>query len=211
MRLWSNAPTWHSIDVVIVMVVAFTAKIASSLGTSCPLCIALRYTLSDFVPCQYQSVYYFQQVWTPVAQPEGIIKDSDGFFKSTTLAALGHRVQLGHPPGHRCPIPTPSPHGKFTVIDTNGIHSLIVDFCGCFEGSLDHGIQIRQFGWYPATVRAPRSAATMRVLQLFQLVSFESKTSTQDFYRAIERLTDNTGLEKIKVRWYHLCIQHCNQ
>ena len=127
--------------------------------------------------------------------------DDIGYFDSVTLADLGFHVQLGHCPGERCAMPIPSPHGKFTVIDVNGIHELLLDFCGCSEGPSrrDHGIQIRQYGWYPATVRAPRSAATMRVLKLFQLVSFESKVSTQDFYNGIARCTDNSGTKKIKV------------
>lgn len=133
----------------------------------------------------------------PNVHPVGA--DDCGFFQRITLADIGLRIQLGHRPGDPCPKATH--YNNFTVIDINGIHEVNINFCNCLEGSRDHGIQIRRFGWYPATVRAPKSAATIRVLKLFQLLAFESKMSTQEFYKAIERCTHNIGVVEIKVHF----------
>ena len=38
--------------------------------------------------------------------------------------------------------------------------------------------------------------ATFQILQQFHILSFESKTSTYEFYSALVRLSDNTGTQK---------------
>jgi hypothetical protein len=53
---------------------------------------------------------------------------------------------------------------------------------------------------YPATVVNPKTAATFRALELFELLQYESKLSTYEFYQTISRLTDNTGTCEPKVR-----------
>jgi hypothetical protein len=49
-------------------------------------------------------------------------------------------------------------------------------------------------------VTNPKTAATFRVLEFFELLQYESKLSTYEFYQTISRLTDNTGLCELKVR-----------
>ncbi|KAG1720353.1 uncharacterized protein EDB91DRAFT_1240417 [Suillus paluster] len=110
-----------------------------------------------------------------------------------SLKALSLHIQLGHPVFN----------GKFVLIDTNGIHEVGLDFCGC-ETSNSHVRQLLRHGWFPSTSTDPRTAATFQLLCHFQLLSFKSKVSTYEFYHSLVCLTDNMGLTKPK--WRHLKI-----
>ncbi|KAG2101317.1 uncharacterized protein F5147DRAFT_812283 [Suillus discolor] len=113
------------------------------------------------------------------------------YFQCTSLRDLGLRMQLGHPPGVSCCNPVPAFDAEFTVLNTNGIHST-------------HAIQLLRARWYPATSTDPRTAATFRLLDHFQMYTFESKGSAFEYYQALSRLTDNTGAKRPKDRYESL-------
>lgn len=123
------------------------------------------------------------------------------FFATTTLSKLGLRIQLGHPVGETCVNPVPAKGDNFVVIDLSGIHNVKLDFCGCERAEIAR-TQLLRFRWFPATVKEPHTAATFRVLKYFQVLTFESKASGFQFYHALHRLTDNTGLDPPKVCSY---------
>ncbi|KAF7974583.1 hypothetical protein HWV62_11966, partial [Athelia sp. TMB] len=114
------------------------------------------------------------------------------FFERVSLKSLGLRVQLGHSVGDTCSNPVPSYDNTFTVIDIQGIHQIHLDYCGC-ETAQARTVQLLRASWYPATTSAPRTAATFRVLEHFQILTFESKASGFALYNTLARLTDNTG------------------
>ena len=108
-------------------------------------------------------------------------------------------VQLGHPVGKSCCRPQYFSKGEFIVIHNNGIHVVSLAFCGC-ETAATYSQQLLRIRWLPATSDRPRTAATFQVLEEFQLLSLESKLSSYDFYNALARRSDNTGLRPPKVR-----------
>lgn len=116
------------------------------------------------------------------------------FFVKTTLKDLGLRIQLGHPLGDTCLNPVRCPKDDFSIIHTNGIHEVGLDYCGCGKSNQRHLIQLLRSRLFPATVVAPKSAATLDVLDIFDFLSYESKMSPFEFYYSLERLTDNTGM-----------------
>jgi hypothetical protein len=59
--------------------------------------------------------------------------------------------------------------------------------------------QLLRMSLFPSTTSDPKTAATFRVLEQYHLLSFESKTSAYEFYHALHRMSDNTGLLLIKV------------
>ncbi|KAG0698806.1 hypothetical protein DFH29DRAFT_983758 [Suillus ampliporus] len=122
------------------------------------------------------------------------------YFVTISLKKLGLRVQLGHPVGEHCLLPQRAFNDDFTLIDTNGIHEIGLDFCGC-EVAERHTKQLLHTAWFPATSTDPRSAATFRILEQYHLLSFESKASGYEFYHSLARLTDNTGLQPRKDRY----------
>ncbi|KAG1864793.1 hypothetical protein F4604DRAFT_1882005 [Suillus subluteus] len=121
-------------------------------------------------------------------------------FTVVSLKDLGLRVQLGHFAGDSCLLPKRAFNDEFTLIDTNGIHNIGLDFCGCATAQT-HTKQLLRAAWFQATTADPRTAATFRILEQYHLLSFESKASGYEFYRSIARLTDNTGLHPQKDRY----------
>ncbi|KAF7323380.1 CxC2 domain-containing protein [Mycena chlorophos] len=114
------------------------------------------------------------------------------YFSRTSLRALGLRVQLGHPPGEACSAPHPA-HSDFTVIHSNGIHSVAVDFCACHLCKDAHHVQLLRTRWYPATSDQPRTCATFVALDAAHAMSLSSKATLFAFYEHLEWLTDGSG------------------
>jgi CxC2 like cysteine cluster associated with KDZ transposases len=146
-------------------------------------CILLRYVLPRYMVC---STNKQTQEW------------NGSFFQRTNLKLLGLRIQLGHAPSHRCYNPRPSSGNNFIVVDTNGIHEVALDFCGCDTAQLRYK-QLLRARWYPATTTDPQTAATFNVLEHYHLLSYESKVSAYEFYHSLARRSDNTGLSTIRV------------
>ncbi|KAG6809653.1 hypothetical protein H0H92_015320 [Tricholoma furcatifolium] len=107
-------------------------------------------------------------------------------------------VQLGHLGRERCPL-REAGNKDFTVLHTNGIHSLSVYFCGCREG-YTHYQQLLDAGWFPATVLDPQTCATFEVMRHFHTLNLQGKISAFDYYVSLKLLTDATGLTKIPDR-----------
>ncbi|KAF8993262.1 hypothetical protein BDZ89DRAFT_973013, partial [Hymenopellis radicata] len=114
------------------------------------------------------------------------------FFWRTTLADLGLRVQLGHPPGEACSNPFPG-DPKFTIIDVDCIHRVNLYYCNC-QFVQPRDIQLLRRQLYPATTVSLETCATFRCLETFQMMSFMSKISAYEFYWTLSRLTDNLGI-----------------
>ncbi|KAI6004158.1 hypothetical protein EDD15DRAFT_2385219 [Pisolithus albus] len=121
------------------------------------------------------------------------------FFQKTSLKSLGLRIQLGHIPGEICGNPKCAFNDDFTVIDSHGIHPVAVDYCDCKSVKIS---------WFPATAVNPRSATTFRLLQEFQLLSFESKVSAYEFYQSLAHNSDDNGRYESFIcsirEWHHL-------
>lgn len=118
------------------------------------------------------------------------------FFERISLAQLGLRVQLGHPVGERCFGATPAFVKGFTVMDINGIHLINLDLCQCGMGNQLPAIQLLRARLFPATFTNPHTAATFEVLDLFEMLSYQSKITGFEFYHTLSRLTDNTGVKR---------------
>jgi hypothetical protein len=94
----------------------------------------------------------------------------------------------------------------FVIIDCDQIHQVGLDFCGCGQSSKGQVEQLLKRRLYPATVVNPKTAATFQVLETFELLQYESKLLTYEYYQTISRLTDNTGLCVPKVRVFPTCV-----
>lgn len=111
------------------------------------------------------------------------------------------KIQLGHPSGDECCSPKQAFNDDFTVIHSNGIHSVSLLYCDC-QNSFRPTIQLLRAKLFPSTTIEPRTAATFDVLETFQMLSFTSKTTAYDYYNALHARTDNTGTLPLPV-----CIQ----
>ncbi|KAM6493722.1 hypothetical protein JOM56_010083 [Amanita muscaria] len=117
------------------------------------------------------------------------------FFVSVSLRSLGLIIQLNHRGQHLCSNPEANTGDVFTVIDLDGIHSVSVNFCACGYRTQSRYVQLLRTGLFPVTSEHPQAAITFRTLELFELLSYESKVSAFEYYRTLSRLTDNTGMK----------------
>ncbi|KAJ7027028.1 hypothetical protein C8F04DRAFT_965726 [Mycena alexandri] len=118
-------------------------------------------------------------------------------FERKTLKSMGLRIQLGHWTSFNrlCSVPTPASGDDFIIVDSNGVHEVGLDFCGCGQAELPT-VQLLRGRLWAATTTNPKTAATFAVLRRYQILSFESKCSTQEFYESLARLTDNLQHKK---------------
>ncbi|KAI9070213.1 hypothetical protein FKP32DRAFT_1558354 [Trametes sanguinea] len=124
-------------------------------------------------------------------------------FEHTSLKALGQVVQLGHRhEGQPCSNPIPA-RKDFSVIDLNGRHQICLWFCGCDNAAAagDHAQQLLRFDLYPATDCEPNTVFTFALLEHYHIQSLQGKISMYDYYTSLERMTDNTGTEKLRDRY----------
>lgn len=132
-------------------------------------------------------------------------------FIKTSLKEMGLTVQLNHT-GMYCGNPTPC-HSKISVLHTNGFHDVSIQYCGCSRAIPIH-LQLLRRGLYPSSQLTPKTCATFESLRHLHLFALTTKASTYDFYRALDRLTDNTGLSsptyrykalfRMVLQWRHL-------
>lgn len=124
---------------------------------------------------------------------------------------MGLKVQLNHA-SHVCENPNPC-HSSFLVLHNNGIHEVAVQYCGCSRAIPPH-IQLLRRGLYPGSQQNVRTCATFSLLDLLHKLALTTQSSTYDFYRALEKLTNSTGvavpksryrtLFRINMQWRHL-------
>ncbi|KAG2151533.1 hypothetical protein DEU56DRAFT_869093 [Suillus clintonianus] len=120
------------------------------------------------------------------------------YFEFASLKSLGLRIQLGHALGHTCPKPCRAFNDDFIIIDSHGVHEVLLDFCDCALATT-HVQQLLRMSLFPATTAVPKTAATFCLLEEFHLLSLESKVSGYQFYYALMRRSDNTRINPIKV------------
>jgi hypothetical protein len=104
---------------------------------------------------------------------------------------IGFILHLGHG-GHPCPANThiDGPDITMCVVDTLGITHHRVHTCHCQDARPVH-IQLLQMKLFPSTMERPQTVFTFSVLDRYQIISLEGKTSASNFYSQLRRLTDS--------------------
>jgi hypothetical protein len=104
-------------------------------------------------------------------------------------------------------------HTDMLVLHTNGIHKVSLNYCGCSRALPQH-IQLLRRRLYPSSQMVVKTCATFELLELLHKFALTTKAATYDFYRALEKLTNNTGvgapksryraLFRMNLQWRHL-------
>ena len=118
------------------------------------------------------------------------------FFVRASLRDLGLIVHLGHQ-GKPCRFGRVL--DNFTVVHTNGIHTVKVRLCACYGEHSQPKFQLLRCSWLPASMEDPHTAFTFKVLNAYHLLSLQGKISREDYYLSISHHTNNTGLDPPKV------------
>ena len=85
-------------------------------------------------------------------------------------ADIGIAVQLVHEAGDKCLFPRT--HNDFSVMHTNGIHRMTMNFCQCRMGEhLDAYTQLLRARLWLATIDDPETAMTFEAMDDFNQLS----------------------------------------
>jgi hypothetical protein len=100
------------------------------------------------------------------------------------------------------------------VVDSSGVHHLLVVWCKCKDYENRKDLQLLQMGYYPASFRSTWTVFTFAVLDEFLVSNLECKTPAMSFYAKLRRLTSkafpNTILDRyqellwVSCQWRHL-------
>ncbi|EIW83832.1 hypothetical protein CONPUDRAFT_49507 [Coniophora puteana RWD-64-598 SS2] len=94
-------------------------------------------------------------------------------------------------------------HTYLTVVDCNGLHQVLVDWCRCKDRE-DEEVQLLKFGLCPATPSAPRTAFTFRVLDDFLLQNRECKVPAMSYFAQLQRKTLDIAPHEVPGRYKEL-------
>ncbi|KAJ7053088.1 hypothetical protein C8F01DRAFT_1261266 [Mycena amicta] len=159
-----------------------------SVFLQCLLCLQDRHKLNPLHVVKEWTGDY----WDPVALHRTHLRD-------VSSKSLRFTYQLGHQ-GRPCR--RPRIVQSLVVVDTNGVFTLDVHFCGCSKSlRYDDIAQLMANGWYPATVLEPSSCATFRVLELYRHLNVTGNVNAHDFVGTLERLVDPTLLSSTPDRY----------
>ncbi|KAH9905103.1 uncharacterized protein B0H18DRAFT_964909 [Fomitopsis serialis] len=88
-------------------------------------------------------------------------------------------------------------------VDVTGVHHVRVTFCQCSKPD-SKPRQLLALGLYPASVLAPRTAFTFRVLDDFLLANKISGIAAQSYFERLRRLTSNAFPARVPDRYREL-------
>lgn len=112
-------------------------------------------------------------------------------------------MYLGHS-GVACPDPART--DKLTLVHTNAIHYVRVQFCGCSTVADDRYEcnQLLDARLFPTSFSRPQTAFSFCLLDSLSSLSMRGKTSAHDYYITIRALTDVCGLRSLPTRYDEL-------
>ncbi|EFI27308.1 hypothetical protein CC1G_14780 [Coprinopsis cinerea okayama7 len=81
----------------------------------------------------------------------------------------------------------------FTIVHTNGLHTLPIRFCGCPDNiHTPEWTSVLQHRLYPATFKDVRTVFTFEVLDLYYMLEVECHSSTYQVFSLLRRTTNKT-------------------
>ncbi len=81
------------------------------------------------------------------------------------------------------------------VFHNTGVFPVDVDFCDCFDPPPPpRRVQLLWTGWFPASYDRPQTVFTFDVLNAFQKLALQGKTTLYNFYHSLLNLNDNLHL-----------------
>ena len=84
------------------------------------------------------------------------------------------------------------------VVDISGIQATTIRFCGCGEFTRGNHLEYKQLlrgRMFPATITHPKTVVTFSCLTTFHLLTLQGKLTGNDYYMALARLSDGSGID----------------
>lgn len=135
---------------------------------------------------------------THISSPFHRIQHWNGeFFQPAKLVNLGYTLHSGHG-GLQCPHSTPDHDTLICIVDVIGVFHHKLRWCGCQSPEPLYA-QLLRLGLYPSSMERPETAFTFSLLDYFHIDAVECKTSANNFYNKLRRLTNSLFPHKVPV------------
>jgi CxC2 like cysteine cluster associated with KDZ transposases len=119
------------------------------------------------------------------------------FFDSTTLLNIGYILPSGHG-SDACPHSSSAHDALICIVDVIGVFHHKLRWCSC-QNAEPRYAQLLRLGLYPASVERPETAFTFSLLDYFQVDAVECKTSANNFFNKLRRLTNSLFPQTVPV------------
>ena len=119
------------------------------------------------------------------------------FFESATLMNLGYVLHSGHG-SHECSSSSSAHDTVICIVDVIGVFHHKLRWC-CCDNAEPHYAQLLRLGLYPASIERPETAFTFSLLDYFEVDGVECKTSANNFYNKLRRLTNSLFPQTVPV------------
>ncbi|KAG1880162.1 hypothetical protein F4604DRAFT_1922842 [Suillus subluteus] len=129
-----------------------------------------------------------------------------GFFEDTSLTKIGLEIHLDDEGDNFAEgqwVPLVNDPRMTTVVDTSGLHSLMIRFCRC-ASALGPDMQLFEIGLFPASFTLPKTAFTFAVLDDFLLDNLECGTLVMNYYSKLRRITSSVFPHLVPDRYREL-------
>ncbi|PIL26690.1 hypothetical protein GSI_11217 [Ganoderma sinense ZZ0214-1] len=137
-----------------------------------------------------------------VEDPDSELEDEDGDFyyecrQELSVPTVHDLPWVGEAPRRpssssgtsSAPAATYGNNRMVVVVDLEGVHELPFTFCACPNAARDD-LQLIDLGYYPASIRHPKTVFTTRLLDDFLLTNKECKTSARNYFNKLRRSTN---------------------
>lgn len=111
---------------------------------------------------------------------------------------LGYILHAGHETTE-CPNSSNANETLICIIDVLGVFHHKIRWC-CCEAAEPMYAQLLRLGLYPSSTERPETAFTFSLLDYFYVDAMECKTSANNFYNKLRRLTNSVFPYKVPVR-----------
>jgi hypothetical protein len=148
---------------------------------------------------------------THITSPFHRIQHWNGqFFQAAQLVNLGYILHSGHS-GLQCPHSTPENDILICIVDVIGVFHHKLRWCAC-QSAEPFYAQLLRLGLYPSSMERPETAFTFSLLDYFHIDAVECKTSANNFYNKLRRLTNSLFPHKVPVSViFILIVSYLNQ
>jgi CxC2 like cysteine cluster associated with KDZ transposases len=125
--------------------------------------------------------------WNPPDNPipddeEWVDEDEDGIPPAGSQNAF-------HPQAGAAILPPEDLPQVATVVDTSGVHKLVIRPCRCISNDDPDDIQLLKMGLFPTSFLRIKTVFTLRVLDAYRLDNLVCNTTAYQYYKRLRRLT----------------------
>ena len=136
----------------------------------------------------------------PVPDDDEWVDDDEHVIPPTGESDLAGGPDALHPQTGTPVLPPEDIPQVVTVVDTSGVHQLIIRPCRCISNEDSDDIQLLKMGLFTASFHRIKTVFTVQVLDAYRLDNLVCNTTAYQFYKRLRRITSPAFPHTVPVR-----------